>query len=71
MYETVSLGAWVHIDGGHTLEVCEGQWIFIKDVGVCDYQDFDQHHLDTQQSTPHLCYELQPLSTTNIRIEFY
>jgi hypothetical protein len=58
MYETMSLGAWVHIDGGHTLEVREGQRIFIKDVAVRDYQDFDQHHVITRQSTPHLRYDL-------------
>lgn len=58
MYETASLGAWVHIDGGHTLEVREGHRIFIKDVAVHDYQDFDQHHVITRQSTPHLRYDL-------------
>ena len=58
MYETASLGAWVHIDGGHTLEVREGQRIFIKDVAVRDYQDFDLHHVITRQSTPHLRYDL-------------
>jgi len=58
MYETASLGAWVHIDGGHTLEVREGQRIFIKDVAVRDYQDFDRHHIITRQSTPHLRYDL-------------
>ena len=58
MYETASLGAWVHIDGGHTLEVREGHCISIKDVAVRNYQDFDLHHIGTQQSTPHLRYDL-------------
>jgi hypothetical protein len=58
MYETASLGAWVHIDSGHTLEVHEGHRIFIKDVAVRDYQDFDLHHIGTRQSTPHLRYNL-------------
>ena len=51
MYETASLGAWVHIDGGHTLEVHEGHRIFIKDVAVRDYQDFDLHHIGTRHGS--------------------
>ena len=58
MYETASLRAWVHIDDGHTLEVREGHRIFIKDVAVRDYQDFDLHHIGTRQSAPHLRYDL-------------
>ena len=59
LYDTASLGAWVHIDVGHTFEVREGQRIFIKDVAVRDYQEFDQYlHIDPRQSTPHLRYDL-------------
>ena len=40
------------------MEVHEGHRIFINNVAVRDYQDFDLHHIDTRQSTPDLRYNL-------------
>ena len=54
-----SLGVWAGVSEGYTLELCEGDRVFLRGSDVVETADFDKHlRLGSKSDIPHLRHNL-------------